>query len=143
MATIRPNEHAPAEDVTYILPTATFELGADGSYDTDDRAVIQAASDHPWLAVEFPEVDEEIYQAPSKRVPYEDDPLSAYNDHSNDPELVSETERSKYSGTVAPLAVEAGLDQGEAVSDETGRVDFTLAAAAENTDADVSEEESS
>lgn len=143
MATIRPNEHAPAEDVTYILPTATFDLGADGSYDTDDRAVIQAASDHPWLAVEFPEVDEEIFQVPSKRVPYEDDPLSAYNDHSNDPERVAEDEHNKYNSTVSPLAVEAGLDQGEAVSDETGRVDYTLAAVDEHPDADASEEENS
>lgn len=140
MATIRPNEHAPGEDVTYILPTATFELGADGEYETDDRGAISAAVDHPWLEVEFPEVDETLYQAPSKRVPYEDDPLSELNDHSNEPYAVEESERSKYGGSVAPLAVESGLNQTEAVTDESARVDFTLAAADQHTDASEEEE---
>lgn len=140
MATIRPNEHAPNEDITYILPTATFELGVGGEYETDDRAVLSAAVDHPWLEVEFPAVDETIYQAPSKRVPAEEDPLSSLNDRSNDPAAVEETERSKYSATAAPLAVESGLDQSEVVRDETERVDLTLAAADQHTDADAEEE---
>jgi hypothetical protein len=138
MATIRPNENAPAEEVHYVLPTVEFDLDAGGSFETDDRAALSAAADHPWLEVEYPEVAAEVYSAPSKSVPYRDDPFSEFNDFSNDPARVEETERSKYSGTVAPLAVDAGLDQGEVVTADE-RVDLTLAAAAEHND-DTAEE---
>lgn len=138
MATIRPNDNAPAEDVTYILPTETFELGAGGSFETEDRATISAAVDHPWLEVEFPEVDAEVYSRPPKSVPYTEDPFSEYNDHSNDPALVEETERSKFGADVAPLAVESGLDQSE-VERAADYVDLTLAAAAEHPDEEETE----
>lgn len=128
MATIRPNENAPAEDVHYVLPTASFDLGEGGTYESDERAVLSAAADHPWLTVEYPEAASEVYTRPSKSVPYTEDPYSEYNDHSNDPELVAETERAKYDATVAPLAIDSGLDQSEPVQVDE-RVDVTLAAA--------------
>jgi hypothetical protein len=133
MATIRPNENAPAEEVHYTLPSAEFDLGPGGSYESDDRAVAAAAEDHPWLEVEYPQVNAEVYTRPAKSIPYREDPFSEYNDFSNDPARVEETEREKYSATVAPLAVEAGLDQSEPVS--VGNTDLTLAAADE-TDTD-------
>jgi hypothetical protein len=58
MATIRPNENAPAGEVKYILPTATFDLADSGEYTTDDRTVLSDAETHPWLEVEYPQVDE-------------------------------------------------------------------------------------
>ena len=54
MATIKPNEHAPAEEVRYILANEELVLASGGSTDTDDRAVISAAESHPWLEVEYP-----------------------------------------------------------------------------------------
>lgn len=133
MATIRPNDNAPAEEVHYTFPTVDFDLAEGGTYESDDRAVLAAAEDHPWLTVEYPEAASVVYSAPSKSVPYREDPFSEYNDFSNDPARVEETERSKYSVNTAPLAVEAGLDQGEVVTSDE-RVDLTLAAAAEHTD---------
>lgn len=130
MATIRPNDNAPAEEVHYTLPTAEFDLGVGDSYESDDRAVIEAAQDHPWLEVEVPVLEAEVYTRPSKSVPYQEDPLSEFNDFSNDPARVEETERAKYSATVAPLAVESGLPQTEVVRQDD-RVDLTLAAADE------------
>lgn len=127
MATIRPNENAPEQEVHYSLPTVDFDLSGDGSYETNDRQVITDALVHPWLAVEFDEVDTVVYQRPEKSVPYKDDVLSAFNSKANDPEEVRKTEEAKYSETAQPLAVEAGLDQGTAEVIDN-RVAVTLAA---------------
>jgi hypothetical protein len=133
MATIRPNDNAPDEVVHYTLPTAEFDLDAGGSYESDERTVLSAAEDHPWLTVEYPEVDVELYAAPSKSVPYREDPFSEFNDHSNDPAAIEASERAKNTVDAQPLAVEAGLDQHEVVTSDE-RVDLTLAAADEHTD---------
>lgn len=136
MATIRPNENAPAEDVNYILPTESFELGAGGSYESDDPAVLAAALAHPWLEVEYSDAESVIYEAPRKSIAPEDDPYSGYHSIVNDPDAVREVEEAKAESFDNRLAVEAGLDQTEPV--EVGGVALTLAAV--DTDADDEEE---
>lgn len=131
MATIRPNDNAPQETVHYILSAGDpFDLDTGGSFESDDRLLLSAAEDHPWLTVEYPQVAEaDIFVPPSRSVPYREDPFSEYNDYSNDPARAAAAEREKYAGVAAnPLAVDAGLDQGEAVT-VADRVDVTLAAA--------------
>lgn len=130
MATIRPNDNAPTETITYNFPEGYVDLGPGDEFESDDRGLLASAASHPWLDVEYPEVDEEVYSRPSKSIPYREDPFSEYNDFSNDPEKVEETERGKYDSTISPLAVEAGLDQSEEVVVDD-RVAVTLAAADE------------
>jgi hypothetical protein len=131
MATIKPNDNAPQEQVHYVLAAGEpFDLAAGGSYDSDDRAVLSAAADHPWLTVEYPQVAaEDVFEPPPRGIPYREDPFSEYNDFSNDPAKADEAERAKYAGVAAnPLAVDAGLDQGEPVT-VGDHLDVTLAAA--------------
>lgn len=139
MATIRPNENAPAEDVNYILPTETFELGADGSFESDDPAVLAAALAHPWLAVEYSEQESVVYEAPRKSIAPEDDPYSGYHSIVNDPEAVREVEEAKVASFDNRLAVEAGLDQKEPV--EEAGVSRTLADYDYDTSDDSTDEE--
>ncbi len=126
MATILPNEHAPSESVRYLLANADFELAGGGSYDTDDRAVLGAAEAHPWLKVKYPEVDEALYEAVQRSVPYEDDVLAAPNSIAFDPEEIRKAEEAKRVAFGAPLAVDSGLDQDKAK--KVGPVAVTLAA---------------
>lgn len=61
MATISLSDAAPKVDgdFGFALANVNFDLGAGGSYDTDDPAVLSAAEVHPFLKVEFPEPTEE------------------------------------------------------------------------------------
>jgi DsbC/DsbD-like thiol-disulfide interchange protein len=127
MATIITNEHAPKEEATYILPTATFDLAQGGSYETDDRRVLSDAEAHPWLEVEYAAEETEVFERPSKSVPYEDDYLSAANSKAFDLDEVRRTEEAKYGGDTNRLAVDAGLDQNEEVVSESGAFAYTLA----------------
>lgn len=135
MATIRPNDNAPAEDVKYIFPTATFDIASGGSYETDDRAILSAAEDHPWLDVEYPEVPEEVaVTREPKSVPYQDDVLAAVNSKAFDLDLVRQAEEEKTAVFADHLAIQAGLTQTEPVTE--GGIDQTLAAADESSTAD-------
>lgn len=138
MATIRPNDNAPAEDVKYIFPTVTFDLAPGGSYDTEDRDAMAAAEAHPWLEVEYPVVEEAGVTRVSRSVPPAEDPYSAQYagpgaNAAFDPEKVREAEAAKAEASVQPLAVESGLDQSEAV--EEGGVAETLAVERDETPA--------
>jgi hypothetical protein len=123
MATIRPNDNAPAEEVHYVLPTESFDLAAGGTYETDDRLLLTAAQDHPWLTVEYPEVEAVSVERPSTSVPYQEDPYSEYNDDSNDPEVAAAAERAKYETTIEPLAVDSGLNQSVRETDNLSETD--------------------
>lgn len=116
MATIRPNDNAPAEAVKYIFPTATFDLDVDGSYETTDRDVLAQAEAHPWLAVEYEAVEEAAYTRLSRSVPAVEDPFTSVGPGAGDafdPEKVRAAEEAKAEDAVQPLAVDAGLDQSE------------------------------
>ena len=135
MATIRPNDNAPAEDVKYIFPTVTFDLSSGGTYETDDRSALAAALAHPWLTVEYPAAEEAAFTRVSGSVLPKDDPFSALyeGDTANaafDPEKVREAELAKADNLVQPIAIDAGLDQSEPVVEggvaETLAVDRTV-----------------
>lgn len=120
MATIRPNDNAPAEAVKYIFPTVTFDLAADGSYETTDRDALAQAEAHPWLSVEYEAVEEAAYTRLSRSVPPSEDPFSASYTGPDanaafDPERVRAAEEAKAADAVQPIAVQAGLDQSEDV----------------------------
>lgn len=128
MATIRPNDIAPSEEVKYILSTDTFDLAAGGSVESTDRKILTDAEAHPWLKVEYPETEKFDFQRPSHSVPYEDDALAALNSVAFDPEEIRKTEQAKVDAFTGghPLAVDAGLDQGD--EETAGDISVTLAA---------------
>lgn len=131
MATIRPNDNAPAEEMKVILPTATFDLSQGGTYETDDRNVLADAEAHPFLTVEHPEQDAEAaVTRESDSVPYADDYLAAPNSKAFDTEEVQRVESDKREDVSSRLAVDAGLNQSKAetVGEGDHEIAVTLAA---------------
>ena len=130
MATIRPNDNAPAEEAKYILPTVTFDLAPGASFETDDRDALAAAEVHPWLTVEYDEAAQVNYEREDRSVPYAQDVLAAPNSVAFDPEAIREAEEAKRGVIVQPLAVDAGLDQDKLKTVGRGdqKVSLTLAA---------------
>jgi hypothetical protein len=126
MATIRPNDNAPAEAAKYIFPLETFELAPGGEFQTEDRNTLAAAESHPWLEVEYPTFEELSKERDRKSVPYEEDVLAAPNSVAFDEEAVMEALRNSVSADENRTAIEAGLDQDKAV--EVADVAVTLAA---------------
>src|SRR4051794_36556247 len=110
MATIRPNDNAPAEDVKYLLGNAVVDLAEGGTYETDDRYVIAAAEAHPWLAVEFPDAEELGEVRVSKSVPYSEDVLAAPNSKAFDYDALLDEQKTQQAVLDSRLAVDAGLD---------------------------------
>lgn len=136
MATIRPNDNAPTEDVKYIFPTVTFDLPSGGTYDTDDHSVLSFAESHPWLTVDYPEAQEAAFTRVSGSVPAQKDRLSALFEGEDanaafDPEKVRAAELAKADENVQPIAIDAGQDQSEEVVE--GGVAETLAVEREST----------
>lgn len=128
MAKIVSSEAAPSEAVHYTFAGAEFDLGSgkSASFETNDLGVLQAAESHPWLTVEYPEV-EMIAGEFREQVKPEDDPLSFVNYKGNDPEVVkADAEARLKAESAQPVAIEAGLDQTKKVV--TGDVAETLAA---------------
>lgn len=118
MVTITHSDAAPTEPVNYSFSGINFEIkGKDGKYETDDPFVISNALVHPWLHVEFPK-PELVKGAYVQQLLPKDDAMSAINDKSNDPAEVRKTEEAKASEMQQPVAIDAGLDQTEAVTVE-------------------------
>lgn len=137
MAKITHSDLAPDEVVHYDLAGVEFELGGSGkgSYETTDRTVIASAEIHPWLSVEYPKVELIQGQVRSTLADHPElDPLSGVGPNAgiaNDPEEIRKIEEAKVEAFATPLAVDANLDQGEAVTigeDGAAPVDVTLAA---------------
>lgn len=128
MATIRTNDHAPDEEAKYILPLETFDLGPGDSFETENRNTISNAEAHPWLEVEYPEFPElgGVGREAGSVAP-EDDVLSEENSLAFDREQIAKDNAEAQ--VTAPVAIEAGLDQGESI-DQRG-VAVTIAAANE------------
>jgi hypothetical protein len=137
MATIRPNDNAPADSVNYIFPLETFELAAGGSYETENQNTISAAVSHPWLEVEYPEMPELSVADVVRGVPYEKDVLAAPNSLAFNADAVRQAIEERKREADSHTALDAGLDQGEPV--ETGGVAETLAADAAQDDDDDKE----
>jgi hypothetical protein len=125
MATIRPNDNAPSDAVKYIFPLETFDLAPGGEHETEDRNTLSAAEAHPWLEVEYPEIEELAVTRGSRSVPYSEDVLAAPNSQAFDVEAVRAALPDDQRWLPA-TAVEASLDQGEVVQE--GGVALTLAA---------------
>lgn len=131
MARIVLSDQAPTEAIHFSLVNDEFILGGASdkkSYETDDRGVLAAAAEHPWLEVEQDEVKEAAVFAEDTRVAPEDDPLS--DRHPNaalafDAEAIAKFEAEKREG-VSPVAINAGLDQD--TPESTGPVAETIAA---------------
>jgi hypothetical protein len=129
MAQIVLNDTAPAEAIHFSLAQAEFDLGGKSdaqSYDTTDPIVLANAQAHPWLTVEADEGVEYVSDDTSRQVAPEDDPMSAVNSVAFDLDEIRKVEDAKRAAYDQPLAVDAGLDQGEVVM--TGPVAETLAA---------------
>lgn len=131
MAKIVSSEAAPPEAVHYTLGVSEFDLGGNGkkSYDTEDAALIAAAQDHPWLAVEVEPV-EVVQGAYVNLLAPEDDHLSTAGQtvNPNDPDEARKAEEAKIAATDNPVAIEAGLDQSQPVETTGIAVAETLAA---------------
>lgn len=128
MAKIDKNDLAPSDAKVFSLANALIEVPCD----TTDREVIANALAHPWLDVQVPEadaIDPTYYDAQIKP---EDDALSALNDKSNDPDAVKADLPSREDS--APVAIEAGLDQGDKIETDSG-VALTVEAAEDSGDA--------
>lgn len=125
MATIKLNDHAPSEEATFLLANETLK-SADLPKDTDNRALVAAAEEHPWLAVDYPEVESFEAAAAEPRVRYEDDYLAAPNSKAFDLDEVRKTEEAKRQAVSTPTAIDAGLDQSD--SETVADVSVTLAA---------------
>lgn len=125
MATkIVPSDAAPNESVRFELAGVDFSLGGrKKTYETDDTAVIANAEAHPWLTV-VREASEIVRGNYTESLAPEDDPLSAVNDKSNDPDAANAAEAAKNTDLVA---IEAGLDQDKNIN--VGPVAETISAA--------------
>ena len=125
MAKIVTNELAPKDAKTFSLANESFEV----PFETTDPTVLANARTHPWLTVEYGEQAEVGGQFADNQVKPEDDPMSALNDRSNDPDFVRE-QQAESTEDSTPLAVDAGLDQdkAETVGEGDNQTAVTLAA---------------
>lgn len=101
MATIRlstdEDAHVPSEALRLNLATVSFELdGPSAYYETEEQDVIANALAHPWLEVDFPEVDPNV-DAPVEEVPVELSPIPFFDvesgevvDNPDEPEATSD-----------------------------------------------------
>ena len=128
MAKIVASDEAPKGKFRFSLANEEIEKLP---YETDDRAVLANAEAHPWLAVEYPEVEELSEVAGDLQLRPEDDVLSAQNSIAFDPKAVKDALAKETESD--PVAIEAGLDQSEVVETDSG-VDLTVAAEQDTTD---------
>ena len=125
MATIVPSKQHPDEEVLHQLAQDSFKLSAGGSYETDDRAVITNAVAHPWLEVEYPDLEVEAHYRPDSIEPSKD-ALGAEKSIAFDPDKIAAALEDQAEAVESPVAIESGLDQDRKV--EKGGIAFTLAA---------------
>lgn len=125
MAKIVQSDTAPSESVRYSLAGVDFELEGEGSFESNDPAVLSNAEAHPWLDVERDEKDVVHGEYRDYLAP-EDDALSAANSVANDPKAARDALPSAQGEDVQPAAVESGRDQDKRV--EVAGISETLAA---------------
>jgi hypothetical protein len=66
MAKIVHSDTAPSEAVRYNLAGVEFELkGKRASYTTEERSVLENASAHPWLDVQFDAPEQPVEDNPA------------------------------------------------------------------------------
>lgn len=116
MATIVLSDLAPSDAKHFSL--GQFEI--DVPTETDDLRLLAEANVHPWLHVELDEPEETDVVDTVPHVRPEDDPFSAQFEGELSDAEVDEPD------PVEPLAVNAGLDQSEAI--DVGFTGVTLAA---------------
>jgi uncharacterized phosphosugar-binding protein len=119
------SDDAPKGDLRFSLANAEIEKLP---YETDDAVVVANAEAHPWLAVEYPEAKELSDQSdPFPQTKPEDDVLAAENSIANDPAAVRAEIDRRVEGVSDPVAIDAGLDQGDVIVTASG-VSETVAA---------------
>lgn len=112
MAVIVPSKLHPAEEVFHSLPGGEFSLAPDGSYETDDPALIENAYASPWLDVKPDEAVEYVYDDSERRLdPRKDVLAAAHGSEAFNPEAIKAVEDEKRAPWLASVAVESGLDQ--------------------------------
>lgn len=110
MAKIVPSKNAPSEDFT-----VTFGVGQVKStepLETTNTDLIAEAQNHPWLDVEYDEVEILGGEVVPPAVDPAKDPLSAQNpdnQHLNDPDVVRAARAE--ADALAPAAIDPVLDQ--------------------------------
>lgn len=135
MARITHSDLAPDEVVEYSFAAGSFTLGSGETYETDSRALLANARNHPWLKVEYDEVEmlggvvrDTLANHPELDAMTQEGPNAG---EAFDPEAIKKVEAEKAALDDSALAVDANLDQGEPVTvgtEETHEVDVTLAA---------------
>lgn len=129
MGKITLSELAPAEAVHFSFAGVEFDLSGNKNFISEDDAVLSDAQAHPWLNVEFDEVEVVSGEYRNHLRP-EDDGLSRSGRaiNPNDPAEVFKVEQAKLGNTVEvmPVAIDAGKDQHDSVI--TGGFAETLAA---------------
>jgi hypothetical protein len=135
MAKVTLSEVAPDELVRFYGWQVEFELGGSAakSLDTDDRAVLAYAEEHPWLSVEYPKGVQQSYSLDTLAEHPERDALSGQGPDAGvpfDPEEIRKVEEAKVNERPR-VAIDAGLDQSKSI--EVGdHVAVTLAADADH-----------
>jgi hypothetical protein len=128
MAKIVHSDAAPSESVHYVFAGVEFDLGGRKKvYETDDAEALANAEAHPWLTVEYEEV-EQVQGAYIEQLKPEEDHLSLKGRaiNPNDPDEARKAEAAKRGEDISPVAIDAGEDQTEVVT--TDGVAETLAA---------------
>lgn len=132
MAKIVPSKNAPSEEF-YVSFGAGIAKPGD---ETDNRALLIEAANHPWLEVEYDEVEMLGGDVIPPSVDPKDDPLSMLNEAfalAFDPAAVkADTDRVLLVDIEAPAAIDPSLDQDTVKT--AGVVDKTVAAVEKSAD---------
>lgn len=136
MASISHSDLAPSEPVEFVFSSESFVLGPGDTFETDNRVTISNARVHPWLKVEVENVENisGVFRRTLADTPELDAMTSAHPNFKTafDPGAIEADEARKAAVEESRLAVDASLDQEEAVTLAEGveghEVAVTLAA---------------
>lgn len=130
MAKILHSAYAPTGKLTYRLGQSGFELEGDGVYETNDRALLASADEHPWLKVEYERSPILEDHSVDPHVPYKDDVLAAVNSHAFDVQAAEQLIVEAVE--IRPVAIDADLKQTK--NKHVGEVAVTISAAEADVD---------
>jgi hypothetical protein len=130
MAKIVASANAPKGNFRFSLANTEIDKLP---YETDLAADVANAETHPWLEVEYDEVEELSEVAGQISLTPEEDALSSLNDKSNDPKAVKDAiEARDDDKKSAPVAIQSGLDQKKVEVTDSGIAETVAASQKEN-----------